>query len=115
MVTVVMVWGCITTMRMGHIVKINGNMDSPLYTKILKDDVQGTLKDHGIKKKDVHFQQDNNPKHTYRVAREWFKKNKVDVLDWAPNSPNMNIIEHVWCGIIWIRGCAPLPMNRDHV
>jgi hypothetical protein len=35
----VMVWGCVTTIGMGHIVKINGNMDGPLYTEILKDDV----------------------------------------------------------------------------
>ena len=32
--------------------------------KFLKDDVLGTLKDLGIKKKDVYFQQDNDPKHT---------------------------------------------------
>ena len=92
----VMVWGCATGMGMGRIVKINGNMDGPLYTKILKDDILGTLKDLSIKKKDIYFQQDNNPKHTLGVACEWFKKNKLNVLDWAPSSPDMNIIEHVW-------------------
>ena len=29
----VMVWGCVTAMEMGHIVKINGNMDGPLTLK----------------------------------------------------------------------------------
>ena len=66
----VMVWGCVTAMGMGRIVKIDGNMDGPLYTEILKDDVLGTLKDFSIKKKDIYFQQDNDPKHTSGVARE---------------------------------------------
>jgi DDE superfamily endonuclease/Homeodomain-like domain len=91
----VMVWGCVTAIGMGWIVKIDGNMNGLLYTEILKDDILGTLKDLSIKKKDIYFQQDNNPKHTSKVAQEWFKKNKLDVLDWAPSSPDMNIIEHV--------------------
>ena len=33
----VMVWGCVTAMGMGRIVKIDSNMDGPLYTEILKD------------------------------------------------------------------------------
>ena len=66
-----------------------------LYTKILKDNILGTLKDLSIKEKDVYFQQDNNLKHTSKMAQEWFRKNKLDVLDWAPSSPDMNIIEHV--------------------
>ena len=39
----VMVWGCVTTMRMGHIIKIDGNMDGLLYTEMLKGDILGTL------------------------------------------------------------------------
>ena len=112
----VMVWGCVTAMGMGRIVKIDGNMDGPLYTEILNDDVLGTLKDLGIKKKDIYFQQDNDPKHTSGVAREWFKKNKLDVLDWAPSSPDMNIIEHVWEYLDKrVRTRSPLPTNRDQM
>ena len=111
-----MVWGCVTAMGLGRIIKIDGNMDGPLYTEILNDDVLGTLKDLGIKKKDVYFQQDNDPKHTSRVAREWFKKNKLDVLDWAPSSPDMNIIEHVWEYFNKrVRTRSPLPTNRDQM
>jgi transposase len=108
----VMVWGCVTAKGLGRIVKIDGNMDGTLYTEILKDDVLGTLKDLGIKKKEVYFQQDNNLKHTSKVAQDWFKKNKLDVLDWAPSSPDMNIIEHVWDYLDRrVRTRSPLPMN----
>jgi hypothetical protein len=26
----------------------------------------------------------------------WFKENKITVLPWPPNFPNINIIENVW-------------------
>jgi hypothetical protein len=66
---------------MGHIVHIEGNMDGPLYTQILNDNVLGTLKDLRINKKDVYFQQDSDLKHTSKITQNWFKKAKLDVLD----------------------------------
>ena len=39
---------------------------------------------------------DNDPKHTSNVAKEWFKKKKINVLDWCPMSPDLNPIENVW-------------------
>ena len=67
-----------------------------LYVQILDDELLGTLGDLGIKKKDIYFQQDNDPKHTSKLASEWFKNKRLDKLDWLPQSPDMNIIEHVW-------------------
>jgi hypothetical protein len=42
----------------------------------------------------------------------WFKKNKVDKLDWPPNSPDMNPIENCW-DYLDRRVCtrSPLPTN----
>ncbi|KIK82632.1 hypothetical protein PAXRUDRAFT_83003, partial [Paxillus rubicundulus Ve08.2h10] len=40
--------------------------------------------------------QDNDLKHTSNLATDWFSKKKIDELSWAPNSPDMNIIEHAW-------------------
>jgi len=112
----IMVWGCITTLGMSCIVHIEGNMDGALYTQILNDDVLGTLKDLGINKKDVYFQQDSDPKHTSKIAQNWFKKTKLDVLDWAPSSPDMNIIEHAWDYLDRrVQTRSPLPCNHDEM
>ena len=109
----VMVWGCITAQGVGRICRIEGNMDAPLYVQILDDEFVGSLRDLGINKKDIYFQQDNDPKHTSKLATTWFQKKKIDKLDWPSNSPDINIIKHVWDYLERrVRTRSPLPQNR---
>ena len=108
----IMVWGCITATGLGRLCRIDGNMDAKLYCEILSDEFLGTLSDLGIKKKDIYFQQDNDPKHTSKLATDWFLKSKIDKLDWPANSPDMNIIEHAWDHLDRrVRSRSPLPKN----
>ena len=39
------------------------------------------------------FQMDNDPKHTSKVVAKWLKDNKVKVLEWPLQSPDLNPIE----------------------
>jgi len=92
----IIVWGYINILGIGHIICIKGNIDGAFYTQILNNDVLGTLKDLGINKKNVYFQQNSDLKHTSKITQNWFKKAKLNVLDWAPSSPDINIIKHAW-------------------
>jgi hypothetical protein len=50
------------------------------------------------------------------LAQEWFKKKKLNVLDRAPSSLDMNIIEHVWDHLDRrVRTWSPLLRNCDEM
>lgn len=71
-------------------------MNTIKYCQILSESLLGTLADQNISPSSIIFQQDNDPKHTSRMAQGWFSDNDIAVLPWPPSSPDMNIIEHVW-------------------
>lgn len=112
----IVVWGCITPWGVGRLHHIDGLMDAKKYIGILNTSLLGTLQDYSVEPQAIYFQQDRDPKHTSKLASAWFASKHLDLLDWPPNSPDMNIIENLWDHLDrMVRAHSPLPTNLNQL
>ena len=81
--------------RVTHICVFDQMMDGPLYVKILEDSLLPFLSE-AFPDGDYQFMQDNDPKHTSRVVKDFFKEK--DIKWWPPpaSSEDFNPIERIW-------------------
>jgi transposase len=90
----VMFWGCISSVRVGRLISIEGNMNGESYKQILENNLAQSF--GGIANRSLYFQHDNAPIHTSKVVKDYVTKKRIKVIDWPPYSPDLNPIENIW-------------------
>ncbi|OXA40190.1 Transposable element Tcb1 transposase [Folsomia candida] len=108
----VMVWGCFSSAGPGNMEFVETTMNQHIYQDILNGNVKSSAAKLALGRRYI-FQQDNDPKHTAKSTWAFFKKNKMTVLDWPPQSPDLNPIEHLWDHIEREIRKTPIPNKTE--
>ena len=91
------VWGGISRNGATQLLVFNGIMDAEFYTnKILKETLLPAI-NHLYPLPNTHrFWQDNDPKHTSKMAKKFMEDNNINWFKTPAESPDLNMIENVW-------------------
>ncbi len=90
----VMVLGCISAFRARDLVFIDSTTTKEVYLRILKESLHKSAEKVGILQL-YKFYQDNDPKHSAFVVKEWLLYNCLKVIKTLEQTPNLNPIENL--------------------
>jgi transposase len=108
------VWAAISKKGATHICVFDQIMDGPLYVKILENFLLPFLST-AFPDGNYRFMQDNDPKHTSRVAKEFYESKDIKWWRTPASSADLNPIERVWRELKYFIARLVKPLNKKEL
>lgn len=110
----VYVWGGISKHGATACIIFTGIMDGERYTRILRAGLLPFVQSK-FPTGSYRFQQDNDPKHTSRVAKQFLSDNNIEWWRTPAESPDLNPIERVWSHLKQYLTHTVRPKNKQEL
>ena len=89
-----MVWGAISVRGTSRLHIVERTMNQVKYVQVLEGRLFLQVRE-SFPGNNFIFQQAGAPCRTGKISMKWFKDNKIRVLKWTGNSPDMNPIKNL--------------------
>ena len=90
-----MFWGCFSAYGTRRLVRFEGIIKQDQYVKIRRENLEKSAEAPDMVS-GMMFQHDNDPKHTAKSVKKLLRDDKINVLDWLSESPDLNPIKNLW-------------------